>query len=180
MNLIKDGLTTWVPSILRDEYSVGASLSILLTVFLPIVAIFGNLFALKVHKKVPDYVTHCAIVFATIFVLIAIIIGNFTIKQVVVMLACLITVNFLASSLNSVVTSIFPIFMRERINSGLFAGVLNGFCYLGSTISSYGLGAISDSFGWEAVFRFLLICCFSVSIVGCVYNLFKRYLLKKS
>ena len=75
---------------------------------------------------------------------------------VLLMLIGLVVVNFFASALNSLITSIFPMFMREKVNSGLFAGVLNGFCYLGSTISSYGLGAIADNFGWTAVFLTLI------------------------
>lgn len=159
INLIKDGLTTWVPSILKDECSVTDSLSILLTVFLPMVAIFGTLFALITHKKIPDYVTHCAVIFIVIFGFIGIILGGIRLKAAAVMLFGLITVSFLVSSLNNLVTSIFPMFMRERINSGLYAGVLNGFCYLGSAISSYGLGFIADKFGWEKVFWVLMAFC---------------------
>ena len=53
VNLTKDGLTTWVPSILKEEFSLSDSLSILLTLFLPVLAIFGIAFALGIHKKIP-------------------------------------------------------------------------------------------------------------------------------
>lgn len=159
VNLIKDGLTTWVPSILKEEFSMNDSLSILLTLFLPILAVFGNAFALKMHNKIPDYVNHCVTVFAIIAVFIGLIIGSLAFEWVAFMLIGLVTVNFLASSLNSLITSIFPLFMRGKVNSGLFAGILNGFCYLGSTISSYGLGAIADNFGWTAVFWALIGFC---------------------
>ena len=42
------------------------------------------------------------------------------------------------------VTSILPLNLRDRANSGFVAGILNGCCYVGSTFSSVGLGAISD------------------------------------
>lgn len=175
VNLIKDGLTTWVPSILKEEFSMSDSISILLTLFLPILAVFGNAFALKTHKKIPDYINHCATVFAVMFAFIGAIIGSLTMKYVVFMLVGLIVVNFLASSLNSLITSIFPLFMRGKVNSGLFAGVLNGFCYLGSTISSYGLGVIADNFGWIAVFITLIGFCAAVCAVWCFYSWFKRF-----
>ncbi len=176
VNLIKDGLTTWVPSILKEEYAIADSLSILLTVLLPVVAIFGNMCALKIHKKIPDYVTHCVVVFAVIFGFIGMIIASLTIKQVLLMLVGLVIVNFLASSLNSLVTSIFPMFMRGKINSGLYAGILNGFCYLGSTISAYGLGSIADHLGWKAVFWTLMGFCAIIGIVWCGYVFYKRIL----
>ena len=174
VNLMKDGLTTWVPAILKEEFAVNDSLSILLTLFLPVLAIFGNAFALNIHKKIPDYINHCVTVFAVVTVLLGIIIGSLTLKIVVFMLLGLIAVNFLASSLNSLITSIFPLFMRGKVNSGLFAGVLNGFCYVGSALSSYGLGAVADNFGWTAVFYTLGSFCIITFIVWIGYHFYKK------
>ena len=180
VNLIKDGLTTWVPSILKEEYAMSDSLSILLALLLPTVAIFGNLFALTVHRKIPDYVTHCALFFGFMLVLVRLIIVTLHNRQPYLMLAGLIIMCFMASSLNSLITSIFPMFMREKLNAGLFAGVLNGFCYLGSTLSSYGLGVIADNYGWTAVFFTLMGVCAAVCVVWCFYALVKRVHKKQS
>ncbi len=176
VNLTKDGLTTWVPSILKEEFGIKDSLSILLTLLLPIVAIFGNIFALEVHKRIPEYVTHSFVVFAISGGVIGMIIASITFKQFILTLAGLVLVNFLASSLNSLITGIFPIFMRGKVNSGLFAGILNGFCYVGSTISSYGLGVVAGDFGWISVFWLLLACNVFAGVVWCVYYFAKRYL----
>lgn len=180
INLIKDGLTTWVPSILKEEFHMSDSISILLTLFLPVVAVFGNPFSLKIHSIIPDYANHCAIIFAIIGVLIGGIIGSLTFKIVAFMFFGLVAVYFLASSLNSVITSIFPLFMRGNVNSGLLAGVLNGFCYLGSTVSAYGLGIIADNFGWEVVFLTLIGFCVAVFVVWIGYVYFKKILSSKN
>ncbi len=180
VNLIKDGLTTWLPAILKEEYSLTDSLSILLTLFLPVVAIFGNLFAQQVHKKIPDYVTHCSVKFFAILVCIGVIIASISLKQIVITLAGLMAASFLASSLNSLLTGVFPMFMRTKLNSGLYAGVLNGFCYVGSTISSYGLGSIADNFGWNAVFFTLMGFCALCCIIWCGYIAAKHILQKRT
>ncbi len=180
VNLIKDGLTTWVPSILREEGSVDASLSILLTLCLPIVAIFGNVFAVSFHKRIPDYVTHCLIIFMVIAGIILAVIGSLSIKNIVLMLIGMVVVNYLAASLNSLLTIVYPMFMREKINSGMCAGVVNGFCYLGSTISSYGLGLIADDFGWNAVFLFLFGACIVISVVCGIHIILKHVLKRKN
>ena len=169
VNLTKDGLTTWVPSILKENFAMSDSVSILLTLTLPIVAIFGNFVALKTHKFLPDYITHCFVVFIIIGGVVGVIIAGISRTQIIFTLVGLMFVNFMASGLNSLITSIFPIFMREKVNSGLFAGVLNGFCYVGSTISSYGLGLIADNFGWISVFWLLIGCCFFAGMVWCIY-----------
>lgn len=180
VNLIKDGLSTWVPTILKESFSMSDSISILLTLFLPVVAIFGNAFAIRIHNKIPDCVTQCFVIFTAMAAFIGVIIGSIAIKQVLLVLVGFITVSFFASSLNSLVVSIFPMFMRGRVNSGLFAGILNGFCYLGSAISSYGFGVVAENFGWVSVFWVLIGFCAVVAVIWCAYTLYKNILMKKT
>lgn len=179
-NLIKDGLTTWVPSILKEEFFLSDWLSILLTLVIPIIAVFGSIGALKLNRKFPDYVTNGFVVFAVMGVFVLAIIASISLKQVVLALVGLMVVNFFAASLNNLITSIFPIFMRGKVNSGLFAGVLNGFCYVGSAMSSYGLGYIADGFGWTVVFWILFGCCCFACLVWLFHICFRKFLLKKS
>ncbi len=170
INLIKDGLTTWVPSILKESYGFDDSLSILLTLTLPITAIFGNLYALWMHKRVPDYVRHCGIVMLMMGVLLLGLIASIKVSWVL-LLSGMILVGYLAASLNSLNTSIFPMFMRDKVNSGLMAGLLNGFCYVGSTISSYGLGAVAERFdSWTAVFWVLFGFCAVAMVAWILYT----------
>lgn len=179
VNLIKDGLTTWVPTILKEEYAVSSSLSILLTLTLPIVSIFGNACAVEMHKKIPDYITHCAVLFVAIGVIIGVIIGALSWEIMLILLGGMMLVAFLASTLNSLITSVFPMFMRGKVNSGLYAGILNGFCYVGSTISSYGLGYIADHHGWTAVFYVLVCFCAAVTAIWLVYLFLRQHFSRK-
>ena len=173
-NLIKDGLTTWVPSILKEQYDLGSSLSIILTLALPVVSIFANAFAIKIHSKIPDFVLQCAITFLCAGLIIGGVIAGLSLNQFIITLIGFTLVCFLVSSCNSLITSIFPLFMKGKVNSGLIAGILNGFCYLGSTISSYGLGEIADNFGWTMVFWVLLCVCVFVCVVATVYLLLRN------
>lgn len=176
-NLIKDGLTTWVPSILKEQYHLDGSISIVLTLALPIVGIFANAFAIKLHKKIPDYVFLCAVMFIVSGAIIGGVIAGISLNQFIITLIGFTAVCFLATACNSVITSIFPLLMKGKVNSGMIAGVLNGFCYLGSTVSAYGLGAVADNFGWTSVFWVLLAVCALVFAVALVYSIVKK--LKK-
>ena len=179
-NLIKDGLTTWVPSILKEEYHLDSSFSIILTLLLPVVSIFANAFAVGVHKKIPDYVQQCAVMFLCAGIVIGGVIGGVSLNQFWLTLIGFAIACFLASSCNSVITSIFPLFMKGKVNSGFVAGILNGCCYLGSTIASYGLGAVADSFGWITVFWILLIVCVFIVIATIIYSAIKKLLEGRS
>lgn len=179
-NLIKDGLTTWVPSILKEGYNLDDSLSIILTLALPLVSISGNELAVSLHKKIPDYVFQCALTLLTSAVIIGAVILSFELDSAIPALVCFTLVSLLVSSSNSLITSLFPLYMKGRLNSGLIAGVLNGFCYLGSTLSSYGLGAVADSRGWIAVFIALLVAA-GISLLGAViYLILERSSLFKN
>lgn len=173
-NLIKDGLTTWVPSILKEQYNLDNSISIILALALPIVSIFATAFAIKMHKRIPDFVLHCAIMFFSAGLIIGGVIAGISLNQFILTLLGSTIVCFLISSCNSIITSIFPLFMKGKVNSGLIAGILNGFCYLGSAISSYGLGSIADNFGWIWVFWTLLFVCAAVCVGAVFYILIKK------
>ncbi|MBO7214862.1 MAG: MFS transporter, partial [Clostridia bacterium] len=179
VNLVKDGLVTWVPNILKDTYDLNDSISIILTLALPCVAVFGNVSSVKLHRVIPDFVLQVAIMFAISSVLIVAVILGIKLDQFVITVLCFAIVYFLISSCNSVLTSIFPLFMKGKVNSGMIAGLINGFCYLGSAISSYALGAVADKTGWNFVFWLLFAVCCLVVVIYLVYFLIKLVLKKK-
>ena len=177
-NLVKDGLTEWVPTILKEQYRLDDSMSIILTLSLPIVAIFGNALAVKMHKKIPDFAFQCAFNFLLAGCIIAGVIVGLALNQFVLTLVGFAAVSLLASSCNSVITSVFPLFMKGKINSGRMAGLLNGCCYVGSTLTTYGLGWLADHFGWYPVFWVLFGVCAFVCVIACIYALLKHKLKK--
>ena len=71
-------------------------------------------------------------------------------------LALLGVISCLAYAVNNVVTSMMPLEMRDRVNSGFLAGLMNSATYIGSTASAYGLGLIADGAGWNAVILAML------------------------
>jgi OPA family glycerol-3-phosphate transporter-like MFS transporter len=85
------------------------------------------------------------------------------------------------AGVNNIITSMAPLYWKEKINSGLIAGVLNGFCYLGSTLSAYGLGLVRDlSGGWGAVFGLLFILCIVAVVIAAVYGVIHYCKSKKN
>ena len=175
-NLVKDGLSGWVPSILKEEYGMGDSLSILLTLALPLVSMFGSAFSVKAQKRLPDFVLLCGALFGGSAVILLGVTVGLKAGLLPLLFAGFALVCFLMATGNSVITSMFPMFMKGKMNSGMLAGVLNGFCYVGSTLSSYGLGALADHFGWEAVFTVLTTVCLGCLILAVGYWGVKRLL----
>lgn len=170
-NLTKDGLTTWVPSILKEIYSLPDSISILLTLLLPVLAIFGTAVAAKLRKKIPDFIGICITLFGVNALLIGTVIMFLSVSAIITLVSFALVSCFMAG-INNVITSMAPLYWKDKINSGMLAGILNGFCYVGSTISSYGLGLVADSYGWDLVFWLLCVLCVVCVVIGIVQLLF--------
>lgn len=154
---IKDGITTWVPSILKEEFGVSSSLSIIVTLLLPVLSVFGTSLVNLLHKKINDENALNGIFYFVAVILVAMIILTLNLKSVPLTLVLFGGIACLMSAVNNVITSVVPLYSREKIDSGLSAGVLNTFCYVGSTLAASMLGRIADTRGWNDVFRCILL-----------------------
>lgn len=62
-NFVKDGLNAWVPQILKDTYGFGDSLSIVLTLVMPMFGLFGSMTVVALSKAVKNDVAVNLILF---------------------------------------------------------------------------------------------------------------------
>ena len=169
---IKDGVTTWVPSILKEEFGVPASLSIIVTLLLPVLSIFGASLVKALHKKQKNENTLNGIFYFAAMILTGLIILTLNFKSAPLTLILFGGIACLMAAVNNVITSVVPLYSRDKIDSGLSAGLLNTFCYVGSTLATSLLGKIADTKGWNDVFICILlftvaaftVCCISVIV----------------
>ena len=162
---IKDGINTWVPSVLYEEFGVSQSFSILLTLFLPMVSTMGAAIAKKIHEKIPSHACMNFIFYAFSALLCGGILLSLKIHSIVAVMLCFVCVACGMAMINNVITSMFALDYRRLLNAGFAAGLLNTFCYVGSTVTSYSLGAVAQSSGWNAVFLIMLgVCVWAAAI----------------
>ena len=170
---IKDGITTWVPSILKEEFSVPSSPSIIVTLLLPVLSIFGTTLVNKLHKRQKDENALNSIFYFAAIILTVLIILTLNLKSVPLTLILFGGIACLMAAVNNVITSVVPLYSRDKIDSGFSAGLLNTFCYIGSTLATSMLGKIADTKGWNDVFVCILIftvisfaVCFASSVLN--------------
>lgn len=164
---IKDGITTWVPSILKEEFGVSSSISIIVTLILPIISIFGATIVKHFHAKQKDVNILNGGFYLVTAILSGMIMLTINLKFVPLTLALFAGSSCMMAAVNNVITSIVPLYSRDKIDSGLSAGVLNTFCYVGSTLSTSVLGKIADASGWNNVFVCILIFS-AVALAVCI------------
>ena len=172
-NFTKDGLTVWTPDILDALYNTPEWLSILLTLFLPMFGICGTILVVKLHKNIKNFIVLCTLMYGMSTILLLMVILFINKNMIPITIGSFALIACLMAGVNNIITSMIPLEMNEKVNSGKLAGLLNGFCYLGSTLSAYGLGTVADLYGWSAVFSTLLIILISVCLIGVIYIILK-------
>lgn len=171
---IKDGITTWVPSILKDEFGVSSSLSIIVTLVLPILSIFGTSLVSVLHKKQKDENILNGMFYFAAVILVGLIILTMSLRFVPLTLVLFGGIACLMAAVNNVITSIVPLYTRDKIDSGFSAGLLNTFCYVGSTLATSLLGRIADTKGWSSVFGCIFVFAVISLAVCCVSVILKK------
>ena len=165
-NFVKDGLNTWTPVILKERFGVGDSLSIVLTVALPFCGVFGAMLALRMNRKIRDFRALSGSLLLLLSVCICGILLSMKLESMVLTVAFLGVVSCFAHGINSIMTSIMPFAMRDKVNPGFLAGLMNSTGYVGSTASAYGLGVIADRTDWNTVMYILLFASVGVTLLA--------------
>jgi len=167
---VKDGVITWVPSILKETFGVPASLSIIVTLLLPVLSIFGASLVERLHRRLRDENALNGIFYFATVVLVAAVTFTLKFRSVALTLVLFGGIACLMAAVNNVITSVVPLYSRDRIDSGLAAGLLNTFCYVGSTMSTSFLGRIADNRGWTPVFGCILLFTLA-ALAACALSL---------
>jgi len=165
-NFVKDGLNTWTPVILKERFGVGDSLSIVLTVALPFCGVFGAMLALRMNRKIKDFRALSGSLLLLLSVCICGILLSMKLESMVLTVAFLGVVSCFAHGINSIMTSIMPFAIRDKVNPGFLAGLMNSAGYVGSTASAYGLGVIADRTDWNTVMYILLFASVGVTLLA--------------
>lgn len=178
--ILRDGVSTWTPTLITEVFHLDTSVSILTSVVLPIVSVCSTLIAGAVDRKIKNETLTSAIFFGAALMSAALLIPLYTISPLisVLLLAVLTgTMHGINLMLISNVCGQFAAYGRASSVSGL----MNAFTYAGSALSTYGVAALSTRWGWQkTIFIWLAvaalggICCLSVA------KRWKKFLLRLS
>ena len=172
-NLIKDGLHAWVPVILKEQYGLPDSLSIILTLVLPLFGVLGAGLAVTINRFIKNHSDILGLFFLVSALMIGGILLVISTELWVILLALFGVVTMVMHGANNVLTSIMPLDVGRRYNAGLIAGLVNGACYVGSTLSQYLIASIAETAGWNAVFITLLCTCAAPVIISMAYTVIR-------
>jgi OPA family glycerol-3-phosphate transporter-like MFS transporter len=161
--MLRDGVTTWMPSYIAETYNLSNSISILTGVLLPIFSLLCYSAASKLYRKyLKNPLTCSAVIFLAGCVssfLLYVLSGKSAIASVflsAVLTGCMHGVNML-------LVCMLPAYFKRHGKVSTAAGVLNSFTYIGSALSTYGFASLSENLGWS----FTIVMWIGVAALGC-------------
>ena len=173
--MLRDGVTTWMPSYIAETYDLSNSISILSGVLLPIFSLLCYSVASKLYRKyLRNPLTCSAVIFLAGCVsslLLYVLSGRSAVMSVLlsaILTGCMHGVNML-------LVCMLPAYFKRHGNVSTAAGVLNSFTYIGSAISTYGFASLSENLGWS----FTIVMWVGVAALGCAMCLFWSKRFKK-
>ncbi|MBO4433343.1 MAG: MFS transporter [Clostridia bacterium] len=173
-NFVKDGLHTWIPTILKEMYNFKNSASLILATAIYVLGVFGAVAVKKANAKIKNLVSLAIVFFTAMAIFIGFITAFLNVSSIPVILFFTL-VMITSYGLNNIVTSLGPLDLRSEINPGVAAGLLDGFCYVGSALSTYVLGVIADNYKWHAVLlTVLFIVLLATAVASTLRILSKR------
>ena len=165
-NLVKDGLNTWSPVILKEQFGFDDSISIVMTLVLPIFGVFGSMLAMRTNRVIKDFRNLIGFFYLLLSGCLCGLFFALRLNGVILTLVLFGIISCLTHGINSVLTSIMPLAMRDKMNTGFLAGLMNATCYIGSTVSAYGLGKIADGASWNFVIQILFVASFAAVLLS--------------
>ena len=147
--ILKDGITTWTPSFIQEVYALPSSLSILISVALPIFSIISHKMGGYIHRRFIKNEVLCAAVFFGVAVVAASVMsavynGN---PIICVLLAGIITGCM--HGVNLMLICMIPGRFEKRGNVATVSGVFNFVSYIGSSVSTYLVAKIAEIYNWQ-------------------------------
>lgn len=165
--MLRDGVTTWMPSYISETYDLSNVISILTGVCLPLFSIACFHISSAVHGKLLPNPLLCAGVIFGIGTAAAA--GLYFLSgqnaAVSVFFAALLTGGM--HGVNLMLIGMVPASFKKYGNISTVSGVVNACTYVGSAASTYGIALISEHAGWSSTLA-LWIAIAALGTVVCL------------
>ena len=167
--VLKDCMSTWVPTFIEDMFNMGSVISILTGAFLPIFGFFGPIVTNKIMMKTRDELSSLFILFVISAVCLAMLalFGRFSIVISIIALA----VTYACSlGQNMILIGTLPMYFSKAGKVSTITGTMDAVCYLTTAVVSSVTGVLVDRTGWTIV----MAGWFVLSALAAVGTLFAK------
>lgn len=165
--ILRDGVTTWLPTYIYESFGLSSEKSILTSAVIPIFSYISLQICSKFYSKTGKKPFKCGLIIFAVgaaAALMLVIFGRHSVILTAVMCALIVGCMH---GVNLVLISFIPGIYGNNENVSELSGTLNFMTYVGSAASAYGFALLSDSFGWNGtIVSWVMIALLGTAAVG--------------
>lgn len=151
--IVENGIGSWMPTILTEEFGFSSSNSSLLSVVRLLVALAGVTLGTFVYSLVKSDEIRAIILLAIPIVPIMFVLNNLSQLNAITVIVLFFGVNFFCTAFHARISLNYPARYRDVGLTPTIGAIMNCMYTGGMAIANYGGGYIADTFGWNAVIR---------------------------
>ena len=165
--ILKDGLTTWIPTYLTEQFSIQPFLSVMLTTFLPVVNLSGVYIAEIGNRRIfrNEAAAGAGFYLVSLAGLVGMMmpVGNLLYGTV----ALFAIVTSMMTAVNTLLISLLPLHFQKEGRVATISGGLNAITYVGSAAASALFGYATEHAGWGGT-QLIWCLCGAAGMIFCL------------
>lgn len=162
--MLRDGVTTWMPSYISETYHLSHAAAILTGVLLPLFGLLCIQSASTLYIRKFSTPLSCAGVFFT-GTLSSLALFCSTGKNAAFSIFFSALLTGCMHGVNLIQVCMIPPFFKKQGNVSTVSGVLNSCTYIGSATSTYGIAVLSDRIGWSSTLLIWVLLTFAGTLI---------------
>lgn len=163
--MLRDGVTTWMPTYISETYHLSSVISILTSVILPIFSILCYEAAARLYRKYFKNPLQCAGVIFAVSTVAALVLYLSTGQNAAASAGFAALLTGCMHGVNVILICMIPPFFQKYGNVSTVSGVLNSCTYIGSALSTYGTAFLAEHFSWNTtILAWMLIALIGTAI----------------
>lgn len=155
--MLRDGVTTWMPSYICETFKLSSEISILTGVILPIFSILSLQAASSLYRRRFQNPLSCAGVIFGIGALSALALWLFSDTAAAFSVFFSALLSGCMHGVNLMLVCMLPAYFARYGSVSTASGLINSCTYVGSAISTYGIALLSDARGWSFTIALWLV-----------------------
>ncbi|HIT54241.1 MAG TPA: MFS transporter [Candidatus Fimivicinus intestinavium] len=146
---LKDGVTQWVPTYIVEIFAADSSVSLALTMLLPVVNVAGAYVAKWLNRYIRSEPATAGVFFAAALGLLAVLLfwGD---RSMLLTILCLAGITTSMFGVNVMMITFIPLHFSRYGRTSSMSGFLNSVAYIGCGVSNFGTGYLLNHFSWDA------------------------------
>lgn len=176
--MLRDGVTTWMPSYISETYHLSHAAAILTGVLLPLFGLLCIQAASTLYIRKFSNPLSCAGVFFFTGTLSSLALFCSTGKNAAFSVFFSALLTGCMHGVNLIQVCMIPPFFKKQGNVSTVSGVLNSCTYIGSATSTYGIAVLSDRIGWSSTLLIWVLLTFvgTLICIACARPWRKKFL----